>query len=34
MVLIYKFWASKVGQNQIHNVNMPFLNQNALDNIR
>jgi len=34
MVLLYNFQASKVGQNQIHNVYMPFLNCNALDYIR
>jgi hypothetical protein len=34
MVLLYNFGAFKVGQNQIRNVYMPFLNQNALDYIR
>ena len=34
MVLLYNFRASKVGQNQIRNVYMPFLNRNALDYIR
>jgi len=34
MVLLYNFRASKVGQNQIRNVYMPFLNRNALVYIR
>ena len=34
MVLLYNFQASKVGQNQIRNIYMPFLNRNALDYIR
>jgi len=34
MVLLYNFQAFKVGQNQIHNVYMPYSNCNALDYIR
>jgi hypothetical protein len=34
MVLLYNFRASKVGQNQIQNIYLPFLNQNALNYIR